>query len=39
MFTNGFVLSNVEEMRILIVEIHILHHLMDNAFLLEAFLR
>lgn len=37
MFIGGFVLSNVGRMRILVAQIHVLHHLMDDVFFLEVF--
>jgi hypothetical protein len=36
MFIVGFIVSNVGDMRILVAQIHILHHLMDSVFFLEG---
>jgi hypothetical protein len=38
MVIDDFILSDVGEIRVRDARIHILHHLMDNIFLLEAFL-
>jgi hypothetical protein len=38
MFTNGFILSNIGKVGILVYDIHVLYHLMQSVFFLEVLL-